>query len=73
MERISRVAGVSACLMAAVLSTGCDGPAALPEPVRPVRAIKVGDLKAIGGREFPGRAKAKVEVDLSFRFHCQWT
>ena len=27
----------------------------------------MGDLKAIQGREFPGRAKAKDEVDLSFR------
>jgi multidrug resistance efflux pump len=27
----------------------------------------VGDLKAIGDREFPGRAKAKAEVDLSFQ------
>jgi RND family efflux transporter MFP subunit len=29
--------------------------------------VKVGDLKAILGREFPGRAKAKDEVELSFR------
>jgi len=46
---------------------GCGQPAPAPEPVRPVRAIKVGDLKAIGGREFPGRAKAKDEVELSFQ------
>jgi RND family efflux transporter MFP subunit len=32
-----------------------------------VRAVKVGDLKAILDKEFPGRAKASHEVDLSFR------
>lgn len=53
-----------ACLLAAA---GCGKPAAEPEAVRPVRAIKVGDLKAITGREFPGRAKARDEVDLSFQ------
>jgi RND family efflux transporter MFP subunit len=35
--------------------------------IRPVRVLKVGDLKAIQGREFPGRAQAKTEVDLSFQ------
>jgi multidrug efflux pump subunit AcrA (membrane-fusion protein) len=38
-----------------------------PEPIRPVRAIRVGDVKSIQGREFPGRAQAGDEVDLSFR------
>ncbi len=55
------------CLLAALSPTGCGKPAAEPEAVRPVRAIKVGDLKAIAGREFPGRAKARDEVDLSFQ------
>jgi len=55
------------CVLAALVSAGCGKPAAEPEPVRPVRAIKVGDVKAIAGREFPGRAAAKDEVDLSFR------
>ena len=56
-----------ACMLAALMLVGCRKPAAESEAVRPVRAIKVGDLKAIQGREFPGRAKAKDEVELSFR------
>ncbi len=56
-----------ACVVAALLPAGCGKPAPAPQAVRPVRTIKVGDLKAITGREFPGRAKARDEVDLSFR------
>lgn len=56
-----------ACLLASLAAAGCGAPAPEPEAIRPVRAIKVGDLKAIAGREFPGRAKAKDEVDLSFQ------
>lgn len=54
------------CVLA-LLSAGCGKTASKPEVIRPVRAIKVGDLKAILSREFPGRAKASHEVDLSFR------
>lgn len=53
--------------LATVLILGCREPEAEPAPVRPVRAIKVGDLKVMSGREFPGRAQAKDEVDLSFQ------
>jgi multidrug efflux pump subunit AcrA (membrane-fusion protein) len=62
-----KVCGACVCLGAALLSAGCGGSAPAPEAVRPVRAVKVGDLKAISGREFPGRAAAVDEVDLSFR------
>jgi len=55
------------CLLAGVLVGGCGKPVVEPEVVRPVRAIKVGDLKALQGREFPGRAAARDEVELSFR------
>jgi len=55
------------CLIAALICAGCGKSAVEPEPVRPVRAIKVGDLKAMAGREFPGQAKARDEVDLSFQ------
>lgn len=51
----------------ATVFLGCQKPPAESEPIRPVRAIKLGDLKSIGGREFPGRAAAKIEVDLSFQ------
>jgi multidrug efflux pump subunit AcrA (membrane-fusion protein) len=46
---------------------GCGKPSQVAEPIRPVRAIKVGDLKAINSREFPGRAEAKDAVELSFQ------
>lgn len=35
--------------------------------VRPVKAIKVGDLGQVTGRSFPGRAQATQEANLSFR------
>jgi RND family efflux transporter MFP subunit len=53
--------------LATVMGHGCQKAAPNPEVIRPVRAVKAGDLKAILGREFPGRAKASHEVDLSFR------
>ncbi|MCL4203920.1 MAG: efflux RND transporter periplasmic adaptor subunit [Pirellulaceae bacterium] len=56
-----------ALVLAGLLSAGCEKPVAEPEIIRPVRVLKVGDLKAIQGREFPGRAQAKTEVDLSFQ------
>jgi len=55
------------CAFLVLVCTGCRKEASESEAVRPVRAIKVGDLKAFGGREFPGRAEARDEVDLSFR------
>jgi len=51
--------------------TGCGKPTTDTELVRPVRAMKVGELKAIQKREFPGRAKARDEADLSFRIPGQ--
>ncbi len=38
-----------------------------PEPIRPVRAIKVGDVESFDQSFLPGRARASQEVDLSFR------
>ena len=46
---------------------GCDKAAPPPDPIRPVRAMKVGDLKQLTGRPYPGQAAANEEVDLSFR------
>jgi len=56
-----------AAIFSAAFIAGCGSPPAGPEPIRPVRAIKVGDLKAISAREFPGRAAAKDDVELSFQ------
>jgi RND family efflux transporter MFP subunit len=58
---------VCACMLVVLMSVGCRKPLSESEAVRPVRAIKMGDLKAVSGREFPGRAKARDEVELSFR------
>lgn len=49
------------------LVSGCAEPEASTEPVRPVRTLTIGDVSGIRGREFPGRAAAKDEVDLSFQ------
>ncbi len=51
-----------------LLVAGC-GKEEAPEQIvaRPVKAIKVGDVAQVGGRSFPGQAKATQEVNLSFR------
>ncbi|WP_238388822.1 efflux RND transporter periplasmic adaptor subunit [Roseimaritima ulvae] len=56
-----------AVLVVTTLLAGCGDPPAPPAPVRPVRTVVVGDLKAISAREFPGRAEAKDDVELSFQ------
>ena len=54
-------------LMLAPFITSCDSePAVIEEPVRPIAAIKVGEVQEISGRKFPGRAKATQEADLAF-------
>jgi RND family efflux transporter MFP subunit len=51
-----------------MLLAACDQGAPVSEqPVRPVRAIKVGDAGPLAGRWFPGQARAHNEADLSFR------
>ena len=50
-----------------VLVTACS-----PEPekktiIRPVKAMRVADTSGLMERAFPGRAKAGLEVNLSFR------
>jgi len=37
------------------------------EPVRPVRAMQIGDVAGLAARQFPGRAQAVRHADLSFR------
>jgi RND family efflux transporter MFP subunit len=58
---------VPAALFVLFLVSGCAEPEVPPVQVRPVRVIKVGDVMGIRGREFPGRAAAKDEVELSFQ------
>jgi len=55
-------------LSAQLLMVGCGKKEeAQEETVRSVRAMKVGDIEALTGRSFPGRARAAQEVDLAFR------
>lgn len=60
--------GSSLLLGLAVLLSGCQTSEPPAEVViRPIRAMKVGNLEALEQRSFPGRAQAAQEVDLSFR------
>ncbi len=52
-----------------ILSTlgGCDKTEPEREVIRPVRAVKAGDVGELQRRGFPGRAQATQEIDLAFR------
>ena len=50
-----------------LFTTGCSEEVAVEEIIRPVKAVKVGDLERMMERKFPGRSSATKEVDLSFR------
>lgn len=52
--------------IAAILVCGCKTETEV-SLIRPVRAIKVGDVAGINGAAFPGRARAADEVNLAFR------
>jgi RND family efflux transporter MFP subunit len=55
-------------LIVALLLVGCQQQeATVEEPVRPVKAVKVGDLERLMERKLPGRSSATEEVELSFR------
>ncbi len=64
----SKYVKFSLLIGSALLFSGC-GQQEPPkdEVVRPVRAMKVGAVAELEGRNFPGRAKATQEVNLSFR------
>jgi len=64
----ARWGAVGALLLALVLMCpGCGGERAEEEGVRPIRAMRVGDLSEFRGRQFPGRAEAVQFAELSFR------
>ena len=54
-------------LVFSILLTACDDKEVAQEVVQPVWAMKTGDVSAILETNFPGRAKAENEVNLSFR------
>ncbi len=47
--------------------TACSETEPEREIIRPVRAVKVGDIGELQRRGFPGRAQATQEIDLAFR------
>lgn len=53
-------------IIAIVGLTACSEQAEEGETIRLVRAVKVGDVKQLDGRKFPGRAKAVDEINLAF-------
>jgi RND family efflux transporter MFP subunit len=57
---------VLAILLLSTLS-GCSETEPDKEIIRPVRAVKVGDVGSFSRRGFPGRAQATQEIDLAFR------
>ena len=64
---IQRLA-VTLCAGLALLLTACsEEQAETDEIIRPVRAVKIGDVESLIRRSLPGRAKAVQEVNLSFR------
>ena len=52
------------------LVSGCQE-APIPEPIRPVVSIVVQDKESLENRWWPGRAKARLEVDLGFEVSGQ--
>lgn len=53
--------------MLTIFCSGCREQIERPEQIRPVRAVRVGDISPFRGRQFPGRAEALQFADLSFR------
>ena len=53
-------------LLVTCAASGCREPS-IETAVRPVRAIRVGDVEEINGRSFPGQAQATESANLSFR------
>jgi RND family efflux transporter MFP subunit len=51
--------------MLALLSA-CSRPDPLPEPIRNLRVMEVGEVASLQGGQIPGRARSADEVDLAF-------
>jgi RND family efflux transporter MFP subunit len=58
--------GIVVFALAALLA-GCGRAPEEVVVIRPVRAVKAGDVASLTARSFPGKAKATQEVNLSFR------
>ena len=67
-QAFRRVARWSPVTIAMLLTLGgCSEPEPEREIIRPVQAVKVGDMGELQRRGFPGRAQATQEIDLAFR------
>jgi len=62
-----RIELVALGLLPVCISISCQEEEVPERLIRPVKAMKVGDMTQLTGRPFPGRAKATEEVNLSFR------
>jgi len=60
-----------ALAMSTFVATGCKQEPPPPDPIRPIRSLKLVDTSDLDGRRFPGRAKAVLEVDLGFEVSGQ--
>lgn len=59
--------GIKLILLTSILAiSACTEPPKEVKTVRLVRAMQIGDAKALTGRHFPGRAKAADEINLAF-------
>jgi len=68
MKPKSRPLWLLAFLLPAMLLAACEDEVQTEaDVIRPVKAVKVGDINALQERWRPGRAKATREVELSFR------
>jgi RND family efflux transporter MFP subunit len=63
--KIAKWPALVLCL-AAIVFSGCESETEV-SIIRPVRAVKVGDVAGINGASFPGRARAAEEVNLALR------
>ncbi len=67
-QRSIRLGNAVFAVVLTLLVAGCGKEEAPEETIaRPVKAIKVGDVAEVGGRSFPGQARATREANLSFR------
>ena len=67
MKNATHQKGLLLALIAgAIFIASCKKETPVKEPVRPVRAIKIGDMEGVSSRSFPGQAEATEEVNLTF-------
>jgi len=66
-ERVIHVTTIALISIFLSLLVGCEPQEAPTPPPKKVKAIQLGEISALVDRNFPGRARAAQEVNLSFR------